>query len=507
MMKKPSFLSLFWKFTIAIVAIVALFGYTNLFFINNTIYSLFEKEINHYGVNNAKGIADNSISFILYDDIAGLDKMVSNKIKIDSSVAYIIVLDNNNKVLAHTFNDEVPQRLLHINNGSAALENIVKISEKNTPNNIIRDISVPILQGNLGKIRIGIYEEAFVKSIHSINNFFLLMVFLFLIFGVIGAFLFSYVITYPLKKMRDVAENLNLKDLSVTENTFEKENSLVSFLNFKPVLNTVDEIDVLNKKFYEMVERLQKTYTELNEAQISLIQAEKMASLGTLSAGLAHEINNPIAGIKNCLRRISEAPENIKQNIVYIELMEEAVLKIEKVVGGLLNFTRKPVFKFAEFNLVDVIENVLLLSSFQLEKSRIAIVKNYNNHKKLGYGSQNHIEQVILNLVLNSIDAINEKKLEIPSLNGELIINLNFEEDMTILEFSDNGIGISEENIKAIFDPFFTLKKIKQGTGLGLTVCYNIIKQHKGRIEAQINVTGGMTFKVYLPTIKEKRNE
>ncbi|MGV8947293.1 MAG: ATP-binding protein [Lutibacter sp.] len=502
-MKKPSFLSLFWKFTIAILTIVALFGYINLFFINNTIYTLFEKEINYYGINNAKGIADNSVSLILYDDIVSLDKMVSNKMKIDSSVAYIIVLDEKNKVLAHTFNDEIPHKLLKINNEPASRENIVKISDNNTPNNIIRDMAVPILEGNLGKVRIGIYEEDFVKSIHSINNFFLLMVILFLIFGVIGAFLFSYVITYPLKKIRFTAENLNLKSFAISENVFEKDNSLVNFLNFKTVLNTEDEIDVLTKKFNEMVERLQITYTELNETQISLIQAEKMASLGTLSAGLTHEINNPIAGIKNCMRRIAEAPENIKQNIVYIELMEEAVGKIEKVVGGLLNFTRKPKFEFTDFNLVDVIENVLLLSSFQLEKSRIAIVKNYANLKKLGFGSQNHIEQVILNLVLNSIDAIDERKLENPNLNGELIIGLNFENDQYILEISDNGIGIAEESLKAIFDPFFTLKKIKQGTGLGLSVCYNIIEQHDGSIDAQINSRGGMTFKVYLPTKKE----
>lgn len=331
------------------------------------------------------------------------------------------------------------------------------------------------------------------------------MVILFLIFGVMGAFLFSYVITYPLKKMRFTAENLNLKSLEVSGNIFEKENSLVNFLNFKAIMNTEDEIDALTQKFNEMVKRLQKTYTELNEAQISLIQAEKMASLGTLSAGLAHEINNPIAGIKNCMRRIAEAPENIKQNIVYIELMEEAVLKIEKVVGGLLNFTRKPKFEFTDFNLVDVIENVLLLSSFQLEKSRITIVKNYDNNKKVGYGSQNHIEQVILNLVLNSIDAIDERKLENPILNGELLIGLNFENDKMIFEISDNGIGIAEENLKAIFDPFFTLKKIKQGTGLGLAVCYNIIKQHEGYIDAQINLTSGMTFKVYLPHIKEEK--
>jgi len=501
-MKKPSSISLFWKFTIAIVAIVALFGYINLHFINNAIYSLFEKEINHFGVSNAKDVAENSISYILYDDIPSLNKMVSNKMRIDSSFAYIIVLDENNKVLAHTFNDEIPQKLLQINNNETYQEGFVKISEINSPENVIRDMAVPILEGNLGKVRVGIYEADFVESINSINNFFLLMVFLFLLFGVLGAFLFSYVITYPLKKMSFTAENLNLNTLRDSKNIFIKENSLINFLNFKNILNTEDEIDILTQKFNEMVTRLQNTYSELNEAQVSLNQSEKMASLGTLSAGLAHEINNPIAGIKNCLRRISEAPKNVNQNIVYIELMEEAVLKIEKVVGGLLDFTRIQKVELREIQLKDIIENVLLLSAFQLEKSRISLIKKYSEVIPLIFISANHIEQVILNLLLNSIDSINEKKIENPDFMGEIEFTMYQKGGNVHFEISDNGIGMAEDKLEAIFDPFFTMKKIRQGTGLGLSVCYNIIEQHQGKIGAKINQEAGMRFKVSLPISK-----
>ncbi|MDO9261920.1 MAG: ATP-binding protein, partial [Flavobacteriaceae bacterium] len=314
-----------------------------------------------------------------------------------------------------------------------------------------------------------------------------------------GAFIFSYIITYPLKKMSEQADNLNLNALQLSEIIVEKENKLIKLLNLKNILNVEDEIDVLTNKFNEMVERLQTAYGDLQEAQSSLIQSEKMASLGTLSAGLAHEINNPIAGIKNCMRRISEAPENIKQNIVYIEMMEEAVLKIEKVVGGLLNFTRKPKMEFTQIQLKNIIENVLLLSAFQLEKSRITLTKKYAESIPFIVASSNHIEQVILNLLLNSIDSINEKKEENPDFIGEIYFILHQNSQYVEFEISDNGIGVPKESLQTIFDPFFTIKKIRQGTGLGLSVCYNIIKQHQGKIVAKLNSKEGMKFIISLP--------
>lgn len=494
-MTNKLFVPLFWKFTIAITTIVTIFGSINLYFINFAVYDLFEKEINRHGITITKSVAERSVDDILYDDLSSLNKLVADKKRIDSNIAYIFIVDENNHILAHSFNDIVPLSLLSLKTNKDK-ETIQRVVDKRSAKNSIRDFSIPILQGNLGKVRVGIFEESFNTSINKINNFFLLMVLLFLALGVFSAFIFSYIITLPIKKISKLADNLDLNSTQLNLEIFKTENFIQNLLQNK---NIEDEIDVLTVKFNEMVFRLKNTYADLNEAQISLIQSEKMASLGTLSAGLAHEINNPIAGIKNCIRRISEAPENVKQNVVYFEMMEEAVLKIEKVVGGLLNFTRKPKLEYTKVQLKDIIDNVLLLSAFQLEKSRITLIKKYTESIPLILVSSNQIEQVILNLLLNSIDAINEKKEKNPDFNGEIYFDLHKNEEYVEFEISDNGIGIAEDQLQAVFDPFFTLKKIRQGTGLGLTVCYNIIEQHQGKIVAKLNSKEGMKFIISLP--------
>lgn len=494
-MTNKLFVPLFWKFTIAITTIVTIFGSINLYFINFAVYDLFENEINRHGITITKSVAERSVDDILYDDLSSLNKLVADKMRIDSNIAYIFIVDENNHILAHSFNDIVPLSLLSLETNKDK-ETIQRVVDKRSAENSIRDFSIPILQGNLGKVRVGIFEESFNTSINKINNFFLLMVLLFLALGVFSAFIFSYIITLPIKKISKLADNLDLNSTQLNLEIFKTKNFIQNLLQNKHI---EDEIDVLTVKFNEMVFRLKNTYADLNEAQISLIQSEKMASLGTLSAGLAHEINNPIAGIKNCIRRISEAPENVKQNVVYFEMMEEAVLKIEKVVGGLLNFTRKPKLEYTKVQLKDIIDNVLLLSAFQLEKSRITLIKKYTESIPLILVSSNQIEQVILNLLLNSIDAINEKKEKNPDFNGEIYFDLHKNEEYVEFEISDNGIGIAEDQLQAVFDPFFTLKKIRQGTGLGLTVCYNIIEQHQGKIVAKLNPTDGMKFIISLP--------
>ena len=493
-MKKRIFIPLFWKFTFAIILTVSVFGFINLYFLSTFVTNLFAKELSNQTLIMTKTIADRSIEPILYNDLASLNKIVSEVVQNDKNVAYLFILDSKNNVLAHTFEHQVPLELISLKYDSNY--NIIKLKFQNDEASIIKDISYPIIEGSIGKIRIGIYNNAYTKTINVAKSFFLSLVVLFLIVGIIGALIFSYIITKPINLLSQIAKNLNLKNL----NRVPLENSKnLFYIKVNKNLNVRDEIDDLYLTFDNMINRLQKAYEEIQIAQKSLMQSEKIAAIGTLSAGLAHEINNPIAGIKNCMRRLSEDPENLKQNITYLEMMQEAVLKIEKVVGNLLNFTRIPKMEFYDFNLIAVIENVLLLTSFQLEKSRITVIKNYDIGKNKCFGSQNHIEQVILNLLLNSIDAINEKKMEDSNFNGQINIHLFLQDSSMVLELKDNGIGIESSKLKSIFDPFFTQKKVKQGTGLGLSVSFNIIKEHEGKIEANINESEGMTFSVFLP--------
>jgi two-component system, NtrC family, sensor kinase len=497
-MKKSFSLSLFWKFTIAIAATIALLGSINLYFIYFAVYDLFEKELTRHGNTLAQRIAERSITPILYDDVATLNSIVSENKEIDANISYIFIMDQNRNILAHTFEDGVPSRLLAANIPNEQDGNIIFIKDARNPRSVIRDMAIPIFDGHLGTIRLGLNEENYTSSIRKTTRVFLLMVLLFLIFGIIGSFILSYIITTPIKIISNTADKLNLDTLQVLDFQkvdIKKEKSL----RLKNLMNIQDEIDILISKFYEMVSRLQNTYKELQVTQISLFQSEKMASLGALSAGIAHEINNPIAGIQNCVRRLSEAPENIRQNTQYLEMMAEAVGKIEKVVGGILNYSRKHELVFEKVNIQDIIDSVLLLSAYQLEKANIQVTKVYPSEIPLINASANHIEQVVLNLLINSIDAINEKIQHDPSLSGEIEFKIWNTENDVWLEISDNGVGVPEDQMTSIFDPFFTLKKVRQGTGLGLSVCYNIIEQHKGRISARLRQNGGMTFVITLP--------
>ena len=325
------------------------------------------------------------------------------------------------------------------------------------------------------------------------------MVILFLFFGILGALLFSYIITLPIKRISNISESLNLNSIKNSSPEIFKNSSDLRFTKVKNKLRITDEIDVLINKFNEMILRLQITYEDLQHTQASLFQSEKMASLGVLSTGIAHEINNPIAGMQNCIRRLEKNPTDIKQNVLYFEMMSESLNKIENVVKELLNYSRKHKMVFEDVNVADMIKHVLLLTSFQLEESRIAIKQENRNHNINIKASRNHIEQVLLNLILNSIEAIDEKKLLNPNYFGEIRINVFEKEGSIILEISDNGIGISSNELGSIFDPFFTQKKVKHGTGLGLAVSYSIIEQHKGKIDAYLNSLNGLTIKITLP--------
>jgi len=496
-MKRYVKLPLFWKFTVVIAITVSIFGSINLYFLSHYVSDLFEKELSDNGLVMAKNIADRSIDPILYNDLATLNKLVTEVKLNDKNIAYTFILDAKNHVLAHTFNKAVPNELINLKNPSKI--QTIKLEFQDSITTTIRDISVPILDGNLGTVRLGFYEENYLHTINVAKSFFLSLVVIFLIVGILGALLFSYIITKPINILNSTAKQLNLKDNNINDlNT----NRSYLFLKLNHKLNIQDEIDDLFITFNNMVKRLQKTYSDLQSAQESLMQSEKIAAIGTLSAGIAHEINNPIAGIQNCLRRISEHPENMKQNTTYLELMSEAINKIKLVVGGLLNFSRKHELAFKIIDLKIVIEDVLLLIAFQLEKSQIGFTKYYQSNLPLVKGSKNHLEQVVLNLLINAIDAINERLLNNNDDKGEILINLHQDSGYVKLEIKDNGIGIPDEKINNIFDPFFTMKKIKQGTGLGLSVSYNIIAQHKGAIKVKKNSNFGMCFTISLPIEK-----
>ncbi len=492
-------LPLFWKFSIAISATVLLFGSINLLYIRSQVYQTFEGQIEKHGISIAMSVAEGSVEPILYDDLVALDNLIGQAMRVNSDIEYVMILNAAGEMLAHSFNDYIPRELIDLNspdtNNAVSVLIVRDIKDKRRT---IRDIAMPILDSSGGIVRVGMKEDEFYTRIGRITELFIWMVLFFLLLGILASLLLSYVITDPLKVISSHASDIGLDTLGNRQLPYLPSDSRIS-VRLKNAFGLADEIDTLETAFNDMLQRLNKAYYELMKAHESLSHSEKMASVGTLAAGLAHEINNPLAGMRNCIRRISEKPENVKQNAKYIKLMSDALERIELVVEGMLNFSRKQEMMLADTDMTQLISNSIALARYQADKSGITLTDNYSSKQIIVKASPNHLEQVFLNILLNGIDAINERKIQEPSLIGKIIIGVSETDEEATVRFTDNGVGVPPEKISFIFDPFFTMKKIKQGTGLGLSVSYNIISSHKGTITACNEKGGGLTVSVKIP--------
>jgi len=441
----------------------------------------------------AKIVSEKALSPMVYDDVLSIYNILDEIKQSDPSISYIFVLSNTNILVAHTYGVNINPSLLKANalNGNEFNIEVIKTSHYKYP--VIRDIAYPIMNGTIGTVRLGIVEEHIQQEIEDATKNLLFMMVSFFVFGLIGAFIFSYLITNPIKRISKKAQIIDFNSIDSKAHIIKKRKKLRLFN-----IQIDDELDLLVTKFSEMISRLRNNYIELKETQGALVQAEKLASLGTLSAGVAHEINNPISGIKNCTNRIIKDPDNTERNLQYILLIKEATDKIENVVQHLLNFSRKQDFVFDKVNLSIVINNAVSLTSHKTQSKGIIVKSDFEDEFYI-LGSANHLEQVFVNLILNGLDAIHEKKEQDSKINGLIIINIRRKGTKIFAHFKDNGIGIPQDIQNKIYDPFFTSKEVGKGTGLGLSVSFNIINKHKGKISFNSTLALGTEFIIELP--------
>ncbi len=238
--------------------------------------------------------------------------------------------------------------------------------------------------------------------------------------------------------------------------------------------------------------------TDRKRMEQQMIFSEKMSAIGELAAGVAHEINNPLDGLLNCILRIKRDPANEQQTREYLELMEEALLRIESTVGQLLNFSRKHELALTSIFLNEVVDEAVGLIEYGAEEKGVRIEKRLESNLERIYGDKHLLEQVILNLGLNAIAAMpNGGVLTLET--GEIELDSLFGQTAVYVRVSDTGIGIPKSVQDRIFDPFYTTKISEKGTGLGLSVSDRIVRQHEGVIEFESEVGRGSSFTVKLP--------
>ncbi|MBI3651502.1 MAG: PAS domain S-box protein [Acidobacteria bacterium] len=232
--------------------------------------------------------------------------------------------------------------------------------------------------------------------------------------------------------------------------------------------------------------------TERAHLEKQLLEREKLSSIGLLAAGVAHEVNTPLAGISSYAQMlIQQIPANDPKHKL-LEKIHVQTLRASGIVNNLLNFSRTGDSDFREVNINQVLDDTIQLLEPQLRNSRVDIVRHYGPELIPAHGNASKLQQVFMNLILNARDAMPE--------GGRLTIQTRMVETSLVIDLRDTGQGIKAENIARIYDPFFTTKDVGQGTGLGLAISYGIIQEHGGRIFVESRLNEGAHFTIKLPT-------
>ncbi len=262
--------------------------------------------------------------------------------------------------------------------------------------------------------------------------------------------------------------------------------------------------DNLEEKVVERTHKIKQTYERLQETQKLLGRSEKLAEIGTLAAGVAHEINNPLASVASCaeglMLRMDQVAFKSKDDEEvfpdYLKTICDETYRCKSITSKLLDFSRRQAPVFGKVDINEMISNTVKIVRHQKELEKIDIELKFNTEPTIVYGDLNLLKQVTLNMVMNAIDATKD--------SGKIWISTSIIDDSTQIAFEDTGCGIASENLDKVFKPFFSTKSQGDGTGLGLSICYGIIEEHNGKILVSSGGVGnGTTITILLPRYKE----
>lgn len=334
----------------------------------------------------------------------------------------------------------------------------------------------------------------------------------FLLASLLTVFLILFLIFFTNKKIKNPLNQLILASEAVTRGDRSKR------LEIKP--NQLSDMQMVSHAFNEMLDniqsatlelenwsqqleyKVQKKSEELGHAQNELINIERIASLGKLSLSVAHEINNPLAGILVYAKLVQKQLGNpnldqdkINNMLKNLKLIESETKRCGDIVKGLLDFSRKDQNGFEPKHLHEILIDTFELMNHTMKIADIHFFSDLSAKKDLISCSPNQIKQASLAILVNATEAV--------AKNGEILVRTyNPDENHITVEFTDNGIGIAEEDISHIFEPFFSTKGKTTGIGLGLSIVHGIVQSHKGKIDVKSERGKETTFALTLPLIK-----
>ncbi|MCX6828687.1 MAG: ATP-binding protein [candidate division Zixibacteria bacterium] len=365
----------------------------------------------------------------------------------------------------------------------------------------------------IGEVRVGLSLDNLNKEITKSQTAAILLTLMVVLSAIIITTAFMRIITRPIESLVEVTDQISKGDLSKTVdvNCKDEFGHLAESFNrmIESLKKSQEEIEEYNRTLEEKI--IERT-SELEDAQAQLIQSEKMAAIGQLAAGVAHELNNPLGGILGYAQFALEKIEsrNLEQLTAkdmeaykrYLRDIETQSRRCKAIVQNLLKFSRtSQIVEFQEIDLNQTIEETLTFIDHQLMMHQISLKKIFDKNLPKMQGNPGQLQQVFTNIIINAMHA-SQPGSEI-TLSTRFLPALGEFPGAVEIAVADQGVGISEENLKKIFEPFFTTKEVGKGTGLGLSVSYGIVKEHGGEIKFKSKCGEGTTFTVILPLEKK----
>lgn len=341
----------------------------------------------------------------------------------------------------------------------------------------------------LGYLILSSYEEP-LRVLHTTQRVMLLLSTLAILSGTAIVWYLVRKVTEPLRELRDSAEAVGLGDFSR-----------------RVEVRHEDECGELARVFNQMTEnlkhsreQLESTVETLKTTQAQLIQSEKLSGIGEFIAGVAHELNNPLTTVMGFSELLQQADIERKHRR-HLDMIHKSALRCQKIVQALLGFARRRAPEHKRACLNALIEAAVEILHYQLRTSNIEVTTSLDPQLPLCLVDPHQIQQVFVNIINNARQAI-----EAHAPSGWIRISTETLGRQVRVTIQDSGPGIPEENLSKIFDPFFTTKGVGEGTGLGLSLCYGIIKEHGGTITPRSKPGAGATFILELPIAREPAN-
>lgn len=418
------------------------------------------------GAAIARLTAAQAVDPLLVNDVVSLNDLI--RTTVDQGVAYCFVL-RDGQVVADSFDGSAPPSVVSLREPGELAPIVVRMGGRK-----ILDLTEPILDGRLGQVRVGLELSVLDATRRELGRDLGMLALVVIAAGLVAAFLAGRTVARPVSEILLAADR------------FDPSAGVLPELRPRGT----DEIAALGERFNLMMRRLQAAHAEQARARQRAVETERLAAMGSLVAGVAHEVNNPLAGLMNCVRRLErpDVPEATRRE--YLGLMEEGLGRIGGVVRQLLDFGRPHPLRLEPVATSRLASETASLTRPHLEQRdvRLSVLDSGSDASVLG--DRRALEQALINLVLNAA--------YVTRAGGEVRLRLVERDGRAGLSVEDDGPGIPAEIRDRILDPFFSTKPEGEGTGLGLSVTRTLIDAHGGELAFDFPAGGGTVATVWL---------